>query len=77
MNRDGVSRLSGYHQFGMISPFKIARDVHANHSNGAQKFADEYFVWREIAFNFCAFRWPELESLKVTTLRASKSTTCP
>ncbi|KAK9842891.1 hypothetical protein WJX74_003996 [Apatococcus lobatus] len=73
MNRDGVSRLSGYHQFGMISPFKIARDVHANHSNGAQKFADEYLVWREIAFNFCAFRWPELESLKALPSWAQKT----
>ena len=46
VHRDGVSRLSAYHHFGMISPFKVARDALATKSNGATKYVDEFFTWR-------------------------------
>lgn len=63
--RDGVSRLSAFHHFGMISPFKIARDALLTNSNGAQKYIDEFFTWREVAHAFCLRMWPTLESTGV------------
>ncbi|KAK9817818.1 hypothetical protein WJX72_002689 [[Myrmecia] bisecta] len=67
MIRDGVSRMSAYHHYGMVSPFKIARDALAQRSTGSGKFVDEFLTWRELAFAFCFFRWPELESLKAVS----------
>lgn len=48
----GVSRISPYLHYGHVSPFRIARDAKAA---GAEKFIDELFIWRELAFNFCFF----------------------
>ncbi|TWU00849.1 FAD-dependent oxidoreductase [Stieleria varia] len=47
---DGVSRLSAYLHFGMVSPFRIAREAHAVN---AEKFLDELLIWREMSFHFC------------------------
>lgn len=49
----GVSRMSPYLHFGCIAATRIAREAHASRSRGADKFLDELFVWREVAFNFC------------------------
>jgi hypothetical protein len=49
----------------MISPFKIARDALATRSNGATKYVDEFFTWREVAHAFCFRSWPVLESTQV------------
>ena len=68
VHRDGVSRLSAYHHFGMISPFKVARDALATKSNGATKYVDEFFTWREVAHAFCFRSWPVLESTAVGLL---------
>ena len=68
--RDGVSRLSAYHHFGMVSPFKIARDAKGHRSSGADKFADEFLTWRELAYAFCLHTWPALESYQVFYLLA-------
>ena len=38
MQRDGVSRLSAYHHFGMVSPFKVAREAALDKTAGATKF---------------------------------------
>ena len=65
VRRDGVSRLSAYHHYGMVSPFKVARDALLAGSNGAQKYVDEFFTWREVAHAFCFRSWPELESVQV------------
>ncbi|CAL8462237.1 g1768 [Coccomyxa elongata] len=62
LKRDGVSRLSAYHHYGMISPFKVARDALFSRSNGATKYVDEFFTWREVAHAFCFRSWPTLES---------------
>ncbi len=67
--RDGVSRLSAFHHYGMISPFKVARDALLTNSNGAQKYVDEFFTWREVAHAFCFRMWPTLESVEVGTLQ--------
>ena len=62
---------AAYHHFGMISPFKVARDLNRNSSNGARKFLDEFMTWRELSYAFCFQHWPDLESMQVTSL-----TTC-
>jgi deoxyribodipyrimidine photolyase len=65
LRRDGVSRLSAYHHYGMVSPFKVARDALLARSNGAEKYLDEFFTWREVAHAFCFRSWPALETVQV------------
>lgn len=56
-----VSRLSAYLHHGHVSPMRIAREAHeamrsgngGPQGEGAQKFLDELFVWREVAHNLC------------------------
>ncbi len=54
--RDGVSRLSAYLHYGMISPLRIAREAAAFGGPGAEKFLDELLVWRELAYAFCYYK---------------------
>lgn len=53
---DGVSRLSPYLHYGHVSPFRIAREAHADGGPGAEKFLDELMVWRELSHAFCFHR---------------------
>ncbi len=53
---DGVSRLSPYLHFGMVSPFRIARETAQSTNNGGEKFLDELLIWRELAYAFCFYR---------------------
>ena len=53
---DGVSRMSAYLHYGMISPLAVARDASLNKSEGAAKYLDELMVWREVAYTWCFFR---------------------
>ncbi|KAL0033170.1 hypothetical protein WJX79_007045 [Trebouxia sp. C0005] len=79
MLRNAVSRQSAYHHFGMISPFKVARDLVRNSSNGSRKFFDEFMTWRELSYAFCFQHWPDLESMQAlpewsrSTLEAHKN----
>ncbi len=50
---DGVSRMSAYLHYGMISPMRIAREAS---QAGAEKFLDELLIWRELAYAFCFYR---------------------
>ena len=50
---DGVSRMSAYLHYGMVSPFRLAREAFAD---GAEKFLDELLIWRELAYSFCYYR---------------------
>jgi len=59
-DHQGVSRLSAYLHYGMISPFLIAREAAELH---AEKFLDELLVWRELAFNFCFHHYDSVDSL--------------
>jgi hypothetical protein len=59
----GVSRLSPYLHYGMVSPLRIAREAAADGSAGAGKFLDELLIWRELAHNFC-FHTPDPETLE-------------
>ena len=51
--RDGVSRMSAYLHYGMVSPLRIAADAHAIGGKGAEKYLDELLVWRELAHAWC------------------------
>jgi len=53
---DGVSRMSPYLHYGMVSPFRIAREAAAFDNAGAEKYLDELLVWRELAYVFCFYR---------------------
>ena len=55
-NGDGVSRMSAYLHYGMVSPFRLARDAAARSSEGAAKWLDELLIWRELAYTFCFHR---------------------
>ncbi|MCA9131398.1 MAG: deoxyribodipyrimidine photo-lyase, partial [Planctomycetales bacterium] len=50
---DGVSRMSAYLHYGMVSPLRLAREASAD---GAEKYLDELLVWRELAYAFCYYR---------------------
>ncbi|MEM7227647.1 MAG: FAD-dependent oxidoreductase [Planctomycetota bacterium] len=70
----GVSQLSPYLHYGHVSPFRIAREANAVGGAGSEKFLDELLVWRELAFNFCAYTSPDvLESLDALPDWARKS----
>ncbi|HYW51746.1 MAG TPA: NAD(P)-binding protein, partial [Gemmatimonadaceae bacterium] len=53
---DGVGRMSAYLHYGMVSPFRLAREAAAMKSEGAAKWLDELLVWRELAYTFCFHR---------------------
>ncbi|MEL6104455.1 MAG: FAD-dependent oxidoreductase [Planctomycetota bacterium] len=57
---DGVSRMSAYLHYGMVSPFRIAREAARA---GAEKYLDELLIWRELAFHFCFHRHLDVDSL--------------
>ena len=63
--RSGVSRMSAYHHFGMVSPFRIARDAIKAKGRSSEKFADEFMTWRELAYSFCYHNASKLESFQV------------
>ena len=68
----GVSRLSPYLHYGMVSPLRIAREAAADGSAGAAKFLDELLIWRELAYNF-GFHTPDPETLQCLPDWARKS----
>jgi photolyase PhrII len=51
--RDGVSGMSPYLHYGMVSPLRLARECMARPGDGAAKYLDELLVWRELAWSFC------------------------
>lgn len=53
---DGVSRMSPYLHYGMVSPMRIARESAAENTKGAEKYLDELLIWRELAYAFCFYR---------------------
>jgi photolyase PhrII len=59
---DGVSRMSAYLHYGMVSPFRLAREAASVPGDGAAKWLDELLIWRELAYTFCHHR-PDHASL--------------
>ncbi|HJL45140.1 MAG TPA: FAD-dependent oxidoreductase, partial [Polyangiaceae bacterium LLY-WYZ-15_(1-7)] len=51
--KDGVSRMSAYLHYGMVSPLRLAREAFEEGSEGARKYLDELLVWRELAHHWC------------------------
>ncbi|MGF1578929.1 MAG: FAD-dependent oxidoreductase [Gemmataceae bacterium] len=76
----GVSRMSAYLHFGMVSPFRIAREAA---ERDAEKYLDELLIWRELAYNFCFYRHKDIDTLRslpdwaVHTLREHQEDTRP
>lgn len=52
----GVSRMSAYLHYGMVSPMRIAREAADIGGKGAEKYLDELLIWRELAYAFCFHR---------------------
>lgn len=52
----GVSRMSPYLHYGMVSPFRIARETAEFNHSGSEKYLDELLIWRELAYAFCFHR---------------------
>ena len=53
---DGVSRMSPYLHYGMVSPMRIAREAADINNEGSEKYLDELLIWRELAYAFCFYR---------------------
>ena len=51
---EGVSRMSAYIHYGMISPMKIAREAAEVGTKSAEKYLDELLVFREHAWHHIA-----------------------
>ena len=49
---NGVSRLSAYFHYGMISIFQVAKEAQ-NFGDGGKKYLDELLIWRELAYHWC------------------------
>lgn len=69
---DGVSRLSPYLHFGMISVARVAREARAAGGAGAAKYLDELLTWRELAWSFC-FHRPDHASVSALPAWARES----
>ncbi len=72
---DGVSRMSPYLHYGMVSPMRLARDAAAVNNEGGDKYLDELLTWRELAYAFCFYRadhdqWSALPEWAQATLLA-------
>ncbi len=50
---DGVSRMSAYLHYGMVSPLRLARECARLDGDGPEKYLDELLVWRELSYAFC------------------------
>jgi photolyase PhrII len=53
---DGVSRMSAYLHYGMVSPMRVAREAAAIKGEAGEKYLDELLIWRELAYAFCFHR---------------------
>lgn len=85
---EGTSRMSAYLHYGMVSPFRIAREAFemagqmfqtaqreadSTKQSGAQKFLEELLIWREMAFHFCFHHRESIDSLDVVPEWAKES----
>ncbi len=55
--KKGVSRMSAYLHYGMISSFQLARES-MEYGAGGEKYRDELLIWRELAHHWC-FHTPQ------------------
>ncbi|TWT86983.1 NAD(P)-binding protein [Neorhodopirellula pilleata] len=65
------SRLSAYLHYGMVSPFRIAREASASQDasphweSSVDRFLDELLTWREMSFHFCQMFCEDLDTFDV------------
>ncbi|MEM9941194.1 MAG: FAD-dependent oxidoreductase [Planctomycetota bacterium] len=52
---DGVSRMSAYLHYGMVSPMRLGREAANLDHPGPEKYLDELLIWRELAYAFCFY----------------------
>ncbi|MBL8616619.1 MAG: NAD(P)-binding protein [Deltaproteobacteria bacterium] len=71
-DQPGVSRMSAHLHVGAVSSFELIDAVDAIGGPGADKFADELLVWRELAWHWCA-RQPALHSVDALPLWARRT----
>ena len=71
-DQQGVSRMSAHLHVGAVSSFELIDAVDAIGGPGAEKFADELLVWRELAWHWCA-RQPALHSVDALPLWARRT----
>jgi photolyase PhrII len=79
---DGVSRMSAYLHYGMVSPMRIAREAAETGGSGAEKYVDELLIWRELSHAFCFYRrdhhsWQALPEWARDTLSQHQSDARP
>ena len=72
---DGVSRMSAYLHYGMVSPMRLAREAAEIDNAGSEKYLDELLIWRELAYAFCFHRtdhdqWSAIPDWAQATLKA-------
>ena len=72
---DGVSRMSAYLHYGMVSPMRLAREAGEIDNAGSEKYLDELLIWRELAYAFCFHRddhgkWSAIPDWAQETLEA-------
>ncbi len=72
---DGVSRMSAYLHYGMVSPMRLAREAAEAGNAGSEKYLDELLIWREMAYGFCFYRadydgWSAIPDWAQATLAA-------
>ncbi|MEM7811098.1 MAG: FAD-dependent oxidoreductase [Planctomycetota bacterium] len=60
----GVSRLSAYLHYGMVSPLRVAREAVEADTPGSEKYLDELLIWRELAYHFCAHTKADIDTLE-------------
>ncbi len=77
---DGVSRMSPYLHYGMVSPFRIAREAAQFDTAGSEKYLDELLIWRELAYAFCFYhpdhdQWSALPDWARQTLESHANDT--
>ncbi|MEM9702367.1 MAG: FAD-dependent oxidoreductase, partial [Planctomycetota bacterium] len=73
-NASSVSRMSAYLHYGMVSPFRIAREADEKGGKGAEKYLDELLIWRELAYHFC-FHAPDPDRLEAIPAWAAETLT--
>lgn len=78
-----VSRMSAYLHHGHVSPMRLMREtwslLKTGSGDGAEKFIDELWVWRELAHHLCFLYPDDLETTEIIpgwakdTLRAHQN----
>ncbi|MCC9599610.1 FAD-dependent oxidoreductase [Stieleria sp. JC731] len=70
LSQSGCSRMSAYLHYGMVSPFRVAREAFRLE---ATKYLDELLIWRELAFHFCFHHPDTIDSLDAVPSWARKT----